>query len=59
LICLTQLIVAFNPNIVDDLLNELTETHKAGASRYPFDPYLEWAPKPRSGFETAKEDLEA
>jgi len=59
LICLTQLIVAFNPNIVDDLLNELAETHKAEASQYPFAPYLEWAPKPRSGFETTKEDLEA
>ncbi|MHA1581897.1 MAG: DUF169 domain-containing protein [Candidatus Baldrarchaeia archaeon] len=55
----SELIVAFNPNIIDDLLNGLAETHKAGASRYPFAPFLEWSPKPRSGFETTKEDLEA
>ncbi len=55
----SELIVAFHPNIIDELLNGLIETHKAGASRYPFAPYLEWTPKPRSGFETTKEDLEA
>jgi len=52
-----ELVVAFNYNIMEELLIGLAETHKAGASRYPFGPYLEWTPKPRSGFETTKEDL--